>query len=468
MSPLEDRRSGERPAEGGSRGGILRLSFPIVVSFGLRSIYGIVDTAFAATLEGQEDASVAAIGLTIPLEFLMTACWVGTSNGLTAQLSTAIGQGRGDRVEALKRAATRIVLVLVGIFLLVSGAVYLGAERVGLDPDLARQLRTYATVLMAGSALTAFWSIVPDSLVKAHHDTKSTMWAGIISGATNVVLNAIFVFVFGMGIFGIALSTVLSRLFSLLYALRRAAYHERRRRASHTAVEGDECDRPTRAILFIAIPSSITFLLLALESTVLNWMVKEVPDSTAALAAWSIFDRAAKFCSMPLIAVSVAMLPLVARLHGQGDIAGIRRQVRTASLFALGYLALIVTPLAFLFGDTVAGFFAAAESTRALATAGMVWVPVATLALAPFFPLRAAFEGMQMPGPGLVVSVVRSLVLVVPLTWVGIEVAPSLGYPALHGAFAGSSVGAIAATIWLGHWLRSVLRRADPAHRDAR
>ena len=76
-----------------------------------------------------------------------------------------------------------------------------------------------------------FWSIIPDSIVKAHHDTRSTMWAGIWSNVINVVLNTIFTFVFHWGIFGIALSTVVGRFGGLVYAQRRARAHEAAREA---------------------------------------------------------------------------------------------------------------------------------------------------------------------------------------------------------------------------------------------
>ena len=67
-------------------------------------------------------------------------------------------------------------------------------------------------------AWTTFWSIIPDSLVKAHQDTRSTMWAGICTNVVNVGLNTYFLFVLDWGVFGIALSTVLGRIAGLIYA----------------------------------------------------------------------------------------------------------------------------------------------------------------------------------------------------------------------------------------------------------
>src|SRR5207245_2795872 len=110
--------------------------------------------------------------------------------------------------------------------------VYFWAPHSHLPEHLASLFGLYVGVLVSGSALSSFWSIIPDSIVKAHHDTRSTMWAGIWSNMINVGLNTLFLFVFHWGIFGIAFSTVVGRLGGLIYALRKAAGHEASRKAS--------------------------------------------------------------------------------------------------------------------------------------------------------------------------------------------------------------------------------------------
>ena len=66
------------------------MSGPLVISFWMRAVVTFVDTIFAAFLG---DRAVAAIGLTVPLEFLMIAAWVGLSTGMTSALSRAMGAG---------------------------------------------------------------------------------------------------------------------------------------------------------------------------------------------------------------------------------------------------------------------------------------------------------------------------------------------------------------------------------------
>lgn len=439
-------------ARGGDGPGLFRLAAPLMVSFWLRQALILLDNVYAGMLPGLEDASQAAIGLTAPFDFLMIACWVGTSNGLTARLGAALGAGDHRRVEDLKRGARRIIASLVLLFLAVAAGVALLAGRVGLEPGVAAQFRTYATVLLAGSAFTSFWSILPDSLVKAHHDTRSTMWAGLLSGFTNAALNTLFVLGFGWGIFGIAFSTVLGRLAGLAYALHRAAVHERRRRAGIAGTPGGGEARPARAILAIGLPSGLTFVLMSLESLAVNGLLARGPEPTAALAAWSVFDRVARFLAMPLIATSVAMLPLAARLWGAGRPRQVLWEARCGVLAGAAWAVAGVLPLSWLLGPWVARAWTGSEAARAFAEDTLPWVAPAVLVQAPLFLFRAALEGMQRPRPGLLVALARALVLVVPGVAVGLHLSGRLGWRPMTGACGGYVLGLAGAAALLSWW----------------
>src|SRR6059036_3259504 len=81
--PMTSHQSGPRRPAAPSHPGpsILRMAAPLVLSFGMRSLFTFVDIAFASRLG---DAAIAAVGgLSFPYEILMIACWVGVSTGLT-------------------------------------------------------------------------------------------------------------------------------------------------------------------------------------------------------------------------------------------------------------------------------------------------------------------------------------------------------------------------------------------------
>jgi len=447
---------------------VLRLAWPLVLSFTMRSLFSFVDTAFAATIG---DEAVAAIGLSFPLEFLLIAFWVGTSTGMTSLLSRAMGAHEGERFAQVVATTRRIVAVLIPVFFAIGVGVWVvtpylvreGPGQPGLEPETARLFRIYGSVIVAGSSITSFWSILPDSIVKAHHDTKATMWAGIWSNMLNVTLNTVFVFVFGWGIFGIAFSTVIGRLGGLIYALRKAAGHERRRLEAGLDTQPGTYERPLRAIAVLAVPAALTYALMSLESTVINALLADTPRATESIAAYAIYYRVAMFFLMPLIATSVALLPFTGRLWGRRDVNGIRRAFREVSWTAFLYVAVIVVPVTLFGGPRLVALLAEAPLTRELASFGVMLVPLACFASLGFFACRPIFEGMQLGHPGLVIALLRYVVLTPPAALAGSWIARGAGLTAFHGVIAGVVVAtAVSSTVFVA-WMQRQLAAAERA-----
>ncbi len=432
------------------------MAAPLVISFWMRAAFTLVDTVYAAWAIG--DTGVAAIGLTFPFEYLMIALWVGLSTGLTSCLSRAMGARQGEKIAQYVRATWICVWTVSPLFLLIGAAIWLIAPRIGsLEPDLARQFAIYGATLIGGSAFTTFWSVIPDSIVKAHHDTRSTMWAGIWSNVINVVLNTIFTFVFHWGIFGIAFSTVIGRIGGLAYALVRARKHEERRRREWGEWSPARDPAPYRALFALAIPSSVTFVLMGAETGIVNRLLAGLEHPVEAIAAYSIFQRVALFMFNPIIAAAVALLPYMARRYGEGDFAGMRRGFREAGLAAAAYCILITGPIMILGARMIARPLAESDITWDYATFALRLVPFALLAGTPFLLCRPVFEGMSRGRPGLLMAVLRFGILTLPLAWCGIVVAQRLGQPGLYGMMFGLFATAlISSTIFLT-WTRRQL-----------
>jgi MATE family, multidrug efflux pump len=457
---------------------LLRLAWPLMISFTARSLLTSIDIPYGSRLG---DAAVAAIGLAFPLEFAFIACWVGLSAALTSHLSRAMGERHEERLRQLKRVATHMVLGLMAMFLGLAAGIYLLADHLGLDPEVAAYFRLYAPVLLIGAALSGFWSTVPDSIIKAHHDTKSTMVAGLLSGLLNLSLNTLFLFGFGWGIVGIALATGLGRTGGLLYALYRARRLEDARRvewagALPAALEPAGASKPGgskrldeqglfrqpyRVLLVLGVPSSLTFVLMAAEGGIVNGLLSQVPDSTAAIAAYAIYHRAVLLFLMPVVATGVAVLPYVARLVGEGRGREVGAGLRGGFVFASVYAVLFVAPTCFLAADRIAEFLGNSESTQALAGFAIRWAtPLGVLVAGPFLLCRPAFEAVQRGGPALVMAVVRYLLLSVPLAWAGMAAASGWGVEPFAGLVGGLILGtglvSILFTVWLVRMVKTL------------
>jgi Na+-driven multidrug efflux pump len=439
-----------------------QMTWPLVISFTLRFLFSLVDLAYAAALE-DDNAAVAAIGFYLPFQAFYIAIWVGLSAGFTAALANAFGRCDEQRVGALQRAMLRILVLLIPPLLLYAGAIWLLAPHLGLESRATSAFRVYATTLTLGLPLTGFWSVYPDSIVKAHHDTRSTMVAGLASTFANVALNTLFVFGFGLGILGIALATVLSRLAGLSYALRRARALEAERRRDPWPTTTQAWPAPAATILRLAVPGAATHLLTAAEGAVVNKVLTGLPDSTSAIASWGVYHQLLSLSLMPAVGASVAVVPFVARLLPQGRAAEIRRDLRQ-TLRISAILALVITVgVGWLAAAPVASFLVAPQRDggTSMAIGALRLLPLGALAALPFLILRPVFESAQRPRLGLLVALARFVLLGPPLVVAGAALAPGWSGSGLHGVVAGTIVAATIASILAACSARTTLLSAQ-------
>lgn len=405
------------------------MALPLIVSFTLRQAFSMVDLVYARFLD--DPNALAAIAFYIPFQEIFSAVWVGLSAGFTAQLARAFGRRDADRVRDLDRAMRRILFALIPIFALGGVAVHFTLPHVGMDQGVLAAFQVYGTTLLVGMPLTGFWSIHPDSVVKAHYDTRSTMLAGIYATITNVALNTLFVFGLDLGLFGIALATVLSRLTALAYATSRARQHERNRVTSPDwPAPGDvRGTGAARSIFLLAMPAGATMALASLEGWLVNGLLNAAEQPDRALATYGVYHALLRITLMPAIATAVAVVPFVARrIHETSDPGAVGRDLRRALALAGGIGLAFALPVGVLFPEQVAAYFVPSDGAGALADpstrTAMRLLPLALLANLPFLILRPTFEALHRPKAGLLVSTLRFALFSPPLVLLGHGMTP--------------------------------------------
>lgn len=428
-----------------------QMAAPLVVSFTLRFMFTFVDLAYAAVL-GDDNAAVAAIGFYAPIQSIYIAVWVGISAGFTACLSSAFGHRDEARVTQLKRGMLSILSWLVPALVLLGVGIYTLVPYLGLEPEMERAFRIYATTLTIGMPLAGFWSIYPDSIVKAHQDTRSTMIAGLASSFCNVGLNTLFVFAFGWGIFGIAFATVVSRFVGLAYAIHRTRVLERGRGAFPEPEEPRDWPAPVGTILRLSVPGATTWLLAAFEIWIINQLLLRMPDSTTTIAGFTVYYQMMQFALMPAAGTSVAVIPYVALVLPTGDVERIRRELKRTVLGIVALAVAMTVCMGWIFAEPLSEFFVKRRDSEGTvgpqALDALRLLPLGVLAAVPFFIIRPIFEAAHRPKLGVRISVARFVLFSPPLLLLGSYLGPQLGLDGLRGMI----LGLIAATAIAAAW----------------
>jgi len=192
---------------------LLALAWPIFIEQALRVLIGTVDTFMVSHVS---DNAVAALGVAHQVVILGLIIFnfigIGSSVVITHHL------GGGDRKGADQIAASAIA-VNTWIGLLISIPVCLFATPMLQLLQLPGNLMQYAVpflTLMGGTLFIESMNISMGSVLRAHTHTREAMFVTILQNIINVLGNCLLLFGFfglpKMGVVGVALSSVFSRI----------------------------------------------------------------------------------------------------------------------------------------------------------------------------------------------------------------------------------------------------------------
>ncbi len=192
---------------------LLAIAWPIFVEQSLRILIGTVDTFMVAHVS---DGAVAALGVANRLVVLALICFnfigIGTSVVITHHL------GAGDRKGAEDIAVTAIS-VNAWSGLIISISVYLFTAPLLRLMQLPDSLMVYALPFLSMLGGTLFLEAINTAIgatLRAHAHTRDVMFITVGQNLLNIAGNCVMLFgLFGvpkMGVEGVALSSVFSRL----------------------------------------------------------------------------------------------------------------------------------------------------------------------------------------------------------------------------------------------------------------
>lgn len=201
---------------------LLRFTLPSILMMIFTSIYGVVDGLFVSNFVGK--TSFAAVNFIMPVLMLPGAVGFMFGTGGCALVSKTMGEGDRERANRLFSmlvaisTACGIVIAIAGYLLLPTAARLLGAEGQLLDDCIL-----YGRIILI--ALPAFMLQMEfQSFFIAAEKPNLGLTVTVVSGVANMVLDALLVGVFPLGLVGAAVATAISQaiggIVPLLYFFR--------------------------------------------------------------------------------------------------------------------------------------------------------------------------------------------------------------------------------------------------------
>ncbi len=392
---------------------VLSMSLPMMVSMLVMALYNIVDSYFIAKIS--EDA-MTAISLVYPIQNLITAVAVGYGVGVNA--TAAYYMGAGDKVKADDTASMGVYMSVVHGLVLTVLCEALTPWFLALFTDDAAVLgygTAYAAIVVAFSVpITA--GIAYEKLFQAQGKMKTAMASMIAGCVVNVVLDPILIFGWGvvpaMNSYVVALVTDGSQVVPLvIYCAVQGAkpmqLHVRWRRGMWNR-------RLMGQAYAVGVPAALNIALPSLLITALNGIL--VTYSTAYVLILGIYYKLQTFIYLPANGIVQGIRPIVGYNYGAGEYDRVHQIFRTALTLSAGVMV-VGTAICVAFAGALVGIFSHTPETVALGKTALRIISMGFVVSSLSVSIIGVLEGLGQGGLSLSVSLMRYIVVIIPLAY---------------------------------------------------
>ncbi len=435
---------------------LLKLALPIFAGMVIQLIYNVTDTLWLSRIDMQDPGIVGGTGLIFPVMFLAIAFANGLQTGISALTARSIGSG--DDVQLKKIPAHGL---LISFFLIIGVMVptYVWSEPIMRSMGAGGSFYTHGLVYFRNiipAAITMFLASVFNGILQGEGKMKVVMVSMLIGTVLNLILDPIFIFPMGLGVRGAALATVTAQIGALIYSV---FYFLRAKPDVSFRIQLGSLDYQTlKNILVIGIPQVLSLGLMAFSTLVLNRLVVSVDGN--AMTAFSLCNRFDSLQFIPILALSSALVTAVGQNYGNGNFRRIRRIWRTSILFA-GVTEILLAILLIVMAPYIYPFFSDIEDVVSYAVRQTRTVNIFFTAAVFGILARAVFQGINNPLPALFLTMLRLIIITLPVAAIMVHVF-DLGVKGIwYGLITGSVVAGLASYFWTESVLGRKIREAE-------
>lgn len=292
---------------------LIKYSIPSIIAMLVSALYNIVDRIYIGQLPEIGAQAIAGVGVTLPVNNIIMAFNLLVALGATATISLRLGE---KEFEKAGKVLGNVVFLSVtfAIILTIIGLVFLDPILMafGAKDFVLFYGKEYLSIILLGNVFNMLGYAL-NSTVRA--DGKPTISGAILvaSMLTNVILDPIFIFTFGLGVAGAAIATVIAQGVGLVMVL---VYYLRG--FSNLKLSFKFMKPSLSAIKSITALGVSPFMIniggSLVTATITNQLVRFGGD--IAIGAFTIIISVAMLFMMPIFGVNQGLQPIVGYNYG--------------------------------------------------------------------------------------------------------------------------------------------------------
>lgn len=329
---------------------LLAFTIPLLIGNLFQQLYGLVDAIMLGNWVGVE--ALAAVTSTLPIFFLIMVFMMGVAMGAGVMVSQYFGAKK--REELSRTIGVSITLtVIMGIF--VGGLGPLGTrwllEILDTPAEIVDYAVIYINVMLWGVLSMGFFNMF-SGVLRGVGDAFSPLLYLVVASLLNIVLNAVFIRVFGWGVTGVAIGTVIAQGLSAFLCFRRMLQMKDifDMKWSYLIPQKDL----VRQMLRLGVPTGASQAVFAVAMIVVQPLVNYF--GLLVLAANNIVMRIDGLVMMPNFSFGNAMTVYAGQNMGAGKPDRVAQGTKQCIMLALG-TAFVLVIIILIFGRQLAGWF---------------------------------------------------------------------------------------------------------------
>lgn len=390
---------------------LIKYSVPAIIGMIVNALYNVVDRIFIGNIPEVGNLAIAGVGVTMPIMTIILAFGMLVGIGATSNISIKLGQG--NKKEAEKIIGHVISLsIIIGVALTVFGLIF--GENIlnlfGASEGTLYYAKSYIYIILGGTT----FSILAFSLnntIRADGNPRLAATIMVVGCLTNIVLDALFIFKFNMGIQGAAYATVISQIITALWALYYYVSGNSNLKLRKSSLKLDK--KLVGVIFAIGVSPFMMQIATSLVQVIANNSLKAYGGDLAIGAMATITSITLLFL-MPIFGIDQGAQPIIGFNYGAKQYDRAHKAVKLSMIAATTILA-IAAMATQLFPEVIIGMFNKDPELMKVAVRGvrmyLLMLPIVGISIAGSDFILAIGKAKLAMG----LSILRQVVILIPI-----------------------------------------------------
>ncbi|MBQ4105310.1 MAG: MATE family efflux transporter [Clostridia bacterium] len=403
---------------------IFKMSLPAMFSMLIQALYNVVDSVFLGNYGGNSDA-LTAVSLAYPLQLLLIAFTVGTAVGVNSLIARRLGEQRtqdANRVAVtglILAFATWCVFAIIGIFFSRPFITFMaGAENTriidfGVD---------YISIVLIFS-LGSFIQVMLEKCIQATGNMIFPMISHLIGAFGNIIMDPLFIFGIGpfpeMGAAGAAIATVAGQWLAMMFLVITLIF--KKFAIKFTFKNFRLSFKTIREIYVVSLSGIVMQAIGSVLVAGINMIIAMSPASadvnTAAQTIYGIYFKIQSFVFMPVFGLNQGVSPIIGYNYGAKNRKRMMQTLRYALI--ISFIIMSTGTLIFqLLPEQILGLFNTTDSMMDMGILALRRISLCFIPASIGVIMTALFQSVGKGVRSLIMSVLRQLVLILPIAYV--------------------------------------------------